>query len=102
MLDDAYAGGARCDGLELAADLGGGVGLEVEAVVLGESAGEEDVDAGAGGGLAVGRGPQGGQVAGGQAEQADGAGLQGGAAAGGGVVECLVAQGGAPAGGKGG
>jgi hypothetical protein len=44
VLADADAGRARGDGAELAADFGGRVGLEVEAVQLRETAGEEDVD----------------------------------------------------------
>ena len=41
---DAEAGGAGRDGAELAADRVGGVRLRVEALVLGQPAGQEDVD----------------------------------------------------------
>src|SRR5262249_18418290 len=51
VLADVDAGRGGGDGLELAADVVGGVGLGVEAVVLGQAAGEEDVDDGAGRGL---------------------------------------------------
>ena len=87
MFDDADAGGARGDGLELAADAVGGVGLGVEAVVLGEAAGEEDEDAR----RRATVGAEGGEVAEAQAEQADGTGLEGGPA-----VEGRVVHGGAP------
>ena len=48
MLADLDAGRARGDRLELAADPVRGVGLQVEAVVLRQPAGEEDVDHGLG------------------------------------------------------
>ena len=43
---DLCAWSGRGDGAKFAADFGGGCWLHVEAVVLSESAGEEDVDAG--------------------------------------------------------
>src|SRR5262249_31048142 len=86
---DADAWSARGEGPELAADALGGGGLQVEAVVLGQPAGEEDVDAGAGLRRLAGspQGGEGGEVALAQAEQAGGPGLEGGAAGEGRVLE---------------
>src|SRR5689334_7571173 len=44
MFADADTGGAGGDRVELAEDLGGGVGLQIEAIQLRQAAGEEDVD----------------------------------------------------------
>ena len=44
MLTDVRAGRARADRFELTANLHGRVRLQIEALMLRESAGEEDVD----------------------------------------------------------
>ncbi len=84
VLADVEAGGLGRDGFEFAADFLGGVGLHVEALVLGEAAGEEDVDDGFGFRIASrraggGGGAEGGKVVDAEAKEADGAGLNGGA-----------------------
>ncbi len=83
MLADLNAGRARGNGVEFAADRVRGVGLHVEAVVLGQPTGEEDVNHRLGlrrfGGDAAGgrHGSQGLDMVHSQAKQADRAGLYG-------------------------
>src|SRR5262249_47773131 len=79
MLANAGSGRARGDRLELTADVRGGVRLQVEAVLLGQSAGEENVDHGPRRVLARCGGPQRVEVVHAEAEQPDSSGLQGGA-----------------------
>src|SRR5262249_20707092 len=89
VLADLNARRARGDGPELAADVVGGVGLEVEAVLLGQAAGEEDVDDRAGRGVRGGGGAEGGEVVAAQAEQAHSPRWRGGARGEEGVLERL-------------
>jgi hypothetical protein len=45
MLTNLYAGRPRGDGLELAPDVLRSIGFHIEAIVLRQSAGQEDIDA---------------------------------------------------------
>ena len=82
-------GGARGDRLELAADVLRRVGLRIEAVVLGQAAGEEDVDDRLCG-MGRGRGRlQRGKVVAAQAEEAGRPRLQSGAARADGMLKPL-------------
>src|SRR4051794_35888063 len=75
MLADLHAGSPCGDRPKLAADRLGGVRFEVEAFVLREPAGEEDVDHAAPARAAWRRGAERRQFAAAEPEQADGAGL---------------------------
>src|SRR4051812_34271091 len=76
MLRDPHAGRPGWDTAEFAADAVGGVRLRVEALVLGQPAGEEDVDHRAGRGLSGPGGPEMAQLAESKPEEADRTGLE--------------------------
>src|SRR5262249_10552737 len=78
MLADLDTGSARCDGLKLAPIFRRSVGLQGEAILLGEAAGQENVNGGAGlGGRCLGsERAQSGQMIHSQPEETDSASLE--------------------------
>lgn len=85
MFADLHSGNGGGDGLEFAADFGGCIGFGVEAVVLPESSGEEDIDAGfeglCGSGVTGGgHGFEAGEVIHAESKEANAASLHSGAA----------------------